>query len=71
MFFAATDGLHGRELWESDGTTEGTRTVVDLAPGGFSSMPAYSNFGVANGVLFFAADDGKTGLEPWALRLEP
>jgi ELWxxDGT repeat protein len=71
VFFAASDGVHGRELWESDGTRAGTRRVTDLAPGGFSALPAPSSFGVANGFLFFAADDGKTGLEPWALRLEP
>jgi ELWxxDGT repeat protein len=70
-FFAASDGVHGRELWESDGTPEGTRMVIDLAPGGFSSMPAASSFAVANGFLFFAADDSKTGLEPWALPLKP
>jgi ELWxxDGT repeat protein len=70
-FFAASDGLRGRELWESDGTYEGTRIVADLAPGGFSSIPFPSSFGVANKFLFFAADDGRTGVEPWALRLAP
>ena len=70
-FFAASDGVHGRELWASDGTPEGTRMVTDLAPGGFSSMPQNSSFAVANGFLFFSADDSKTGLEPWALPLEP
>jgi len=71
VIFAASDGVHGWEPWESDGTLEGTRMVADLAPGGFSSMPADSRFAVANGFLFFAADDSKTGLEPWGLPLEP
>ena len=70
-FFAASDGVHGRELWETDGTSEGTRMVADLAPGGFSSMPADSSFAVTKDFLFFAADDSKTGLEPWAFPLEP
>jgi ELWxxDGT repeat protein len=71
-FFSADDGSHGRELWESDGTPEGTRMLTDLNPGGYSGLPFYySGLTVSNGYLFFAADDGKTGLEPWALPLEP
>jgi ELWxxDGT repeat protein len=70
-FFPAEDGAPGWELWESDGTFEGTRRVTDLAPGAFSSMPQIPSLAVANGFLFFSADDGKTGLEPWALPLAP
>lgn len=33
VFFSANDGIHGRELWVSDGTTAGTRLVRDLKPG--------------------------------------
>ena len=69
-FFAASDGVHGRELWESDGTPEGTRMVADMAPGGYAAIPAPS-LTLANGYLFFAADDGKAGPEPWALPLSP
>jgi ELWxxDGT repeat protein len=32
VYFAADDGRRGRELWRSDGTTAGTRLVVDIAP---------------------------------------
>jgi len=72
VFFSADDGSHGRELWESDGTPEGTRRVADIAPGGVSALLPYPfQPVVSNGFLFFAADDGKTGVEPWALRLEP
>jgi ELWxxDGT repeat protein len=75
VFFTADGGTNGRELWESDGTPRGTRRLTDIAPGGFSSFPFYgygssSPFTLANGILFFGADDGVTGIEPWALPLE-
>jgi hypothetical protein len=43
--------------------------VWDVNPGLLSSSP--SELTVGGGYLFFGADDGKTGVEPWALRLEP
>jgi len=33
LFFEADDGIHGRELWVTDGTPEGTSLVEDLCPG--------------------------------------
>ncbi len=33
VFFTADDGVHGFELWLTDGTTSGTQMVVDLEPG--------------------------------------
>ena len=78
VFFTADGGTNGRELWESDGTPRGTRRLTDVAPGGLSSFPfaEYGFFGppsfvLANGLLFFGADDGATGVEPWVLPLEP
>jgi len=32
-FFTAGDGVHGTEMWSSDGTAEGTVMVEDVAPG--------------------------------------
>ncbi|MCB8946403.1 MAG: cadherin-like domain-containing protein [Ardenticatenaceae bacterium] len=64
-FFTANDGIHGTELWQSDGTAEGTVMVMDINPGDGSSQP--SNFAVIGNTLYFAADDGVHGREIWAL----
>jgi len=34
LFFGADDGLHGKALWKSDGTSEGTLLVKNVDPGG-------------------------------------
>ena len=39
VFFALRDEEHGRELWVSDGTREGTRLVLDIVPGAVGSEP--------------------------------
>jgi ELWxxDGT repeat protein len=33
LYFAASDGLHGFELWRTDGTAKGTVMVADAVPG--------------------------------------
>jgi len=33
LYFNANDGVHGRELWATDGTEAGTQLVKDISPG--------------------------------------
>jgi len=62
-YFSVTDGIHGTELWRSDGTESGTRLVRDVCPGACASAPRYLT--VMGAHLYFAADDGEHGLELW------
>jgi ELWxxDGT repeat protein len=63
VYLTATDGTHGRELWVTDGTTDGTRLVKDIRPGSAGSAPqALTRVGDR---LFFTANDGAHGRELW------
>jgi ELWxxDGT repeat protein len=69
LYFSAYDGVHGDELWQSDGTAAGTTLVQDIDPGPNGSAPYYlTNL---NGTLLFAANDGVHGTEPWVLAPTP
>lgn len=37
MYFAGNDGVHGNELWKTDGTAAGANLVKDLNVGNASS----------------------------------
>jgi ELWxxDGT repeat protein len=71
LFFPASDGVHGFELWKSDGTEAGTVMVKDINPGWGSSLDATfydwlePQFAAMNNVLYFVADDGVHGPELW------
>jgi ELWxxDGT repeat protein len=67
LYFLANDGIHGKELWVTEGDEKNTRMVYDLLqkakagayPGGLT--PAES-------ALFFAANDGVYGTELWYMK---
>jgi ELWxxDGT repeat protein len=74
LFFIAYDRLHGSEVWRSNGTPDGTRMVKDVTPGpdppdGYGScrgcLAEPASLTRVDRRLFFIANDGRHGWEPW------
>lgn len=63
LLFAADDGIHGYEMWQSDGTDVGTKLLRDINPGAGSSFPA--NFARVNPLFFLAKDGNDPGYKLW------
>ena len=70
IYFRATDGTNGFELWRIDafGTAEMVEDAVaggGIRPGSTGSYPA--NLANANGTLYFSANDGTSNVELWRI----
>jgi ELWxxDGT repeat protein len=63
LFFSARDGIHGQELWRSDGTLAGTVLVKDTQPDARDSGPQFLA-GVGR-TLYFFNQDGSDGDALW------
>ncbi len=61
-FFPADDGVHGTEVWVTDGTEENTRLVKDLNEAEGSNPQHIFKKGE---MAFFIANDGIHGYEIW------
>lgn len=56
LYFPADDGIYGKELWRTDGTTEGTVMIEDMTPrAGWSTPWVMSNLG--DEFFFYAGND--------------
>jgi ELWxxDGT repeat protein len=66
VYFTANDFRHGLELWQTDGTSNGTQRISDFIPGRPSSDVA--NLTDVDGTLFFTFNDGVHGLELGVVR---
>jgi len=74
VYFAASRGDVGRELFKSDGTSQGTVLVKDVLPGTGSSLqthPEAISFGSLNGRVYFPATTvsglgGQSQTELWS-----
>ncbi|WP_428666255.1 ELWxxDGT repeat protein [Runella sp.] len=66
LFFLANDGIHGGELWKTDGTTAGTTLVKDI-----NNSPANSDYeflsfeGVGTKAVFMARSSENDKNEMW------
>jgi ELWxxDGT repeat protein len=71
LYFVVNERSHGSELWRTDGTEAGTFRVADLNPGAGSAFSAGDQVVSTGKSLFFVADDGQKGREPWGLPFAP
>ncbi len=64
LYFSANDGVHGQELFKTNGTQAGTELVSDIIPGSTGSNP--SNLTNVSGTLYFVATAPFVGPAIWS-----
>lgn len=71
LYFVADDGVHGEEVWRSDGTTSGTSLVRDIHVGAAGSDVTLENDATIDGITYFVASRPATGRELWRTNGRP
>ena len=61
LYFSASDGIHGTELWHFDGSN--LSLIQDIRVGNYGANPR--NIMEFNGILYFSARDFTHGTELW------
>ena len=61
LIFRATDGVHGQELWVSDGTSSGTQMIVDSSPGN-DSWDMWTFFQLGDSMFLSLGHESYTGI---------
>ncbi|RZD41244.1 MAG: hypothetical protein CXT70_04895, partial [Methanobacteriota archaeon] len=70
LYFSASDGSSGRELWAHDISNSSTWRVADINSGASDSSPGYYMAILVGDTLYFNAYDGSSGYELWAMDIE-
>ncbi|MEI9888377.1 MAG: ELWxxDGT repeat protein [Rhizomicrobium sp.] len=65
LYFTQSDGVHGSELWKSNGTDAGTVMIKDINPGDNNSNSNPYDFVKMGSWIYFVALDGTHGFELW------
>jgi len=63
LYFEASDGINGFELWAHETTNDSTWQVADINPSGNGWAGGITVMGTR---LYFTANDGNSGTELWA-----
>ena len=64
-YFPANDGIHGNELWKTDGTEAGTMLFKEFVSGEESGIPFNFEAKVALNSLFFFTNDESANFALW------